>query len=150
MKGFYERLREDIAEYEGRHDEFIYLAPEWYRFLTNLMEHPRLPSRLKPLVCCAIAYFILPADVISEEVEGPYGYVDDIFFSAYVARELLRRGAEAELLAEAWEGEGEISELIPEILARETDLIGDNASAIFEYTGFSELLSLLDGGPRPG
>jgi uncharacterized membrane protein YkvA (DUF1232 family) len=143
VKDFYQGLREDIAEYEGKHDDWIYLAPEWYRLLTNLLDNPRLPVRLKPLVCCGIAYFILPADVIPEEVYGPYGYVDDIFFSAYVADQVARLSGDPELLRDAWEGEGEVLELVRDVLTKEKQLVEDKAELILQYTGCSNLLALL-------
>jgi uncharacterized membrane protein YkvA (DUF1232 family) len=99
---------------------------------------------LKPLVSCAIAYFIIPADVISEEIHGPYGYIDDIFFCALVANEIIKRTGDPHLLVENWEGEGNIAELVEEMLQKEEELIGSNKKLILSYTGLSELLGLLD------
>jgi len=31
------------------------------------------------------AYLITPADVISEDIHGPYGYIDDIYFCTFIA-----------------------------------------------------------------
>ena len=144
MKDFYDKLRSDIEAYEGRHDDFIYMTPYWYRFLTNLLDDSRLPYRLKPLVSCAIAYFIIPADVISEEIYGPYGYIDDIYFCAFIGKQILVRTKDPALLVENWEGEGDILELIDETLEKEEELIGENKKLILNYTGCSELLKLLD------
>jgi uncharacterized membrane protein YkvA (DUF1232 family) len=143
MKDFFNELAADIAQYEGRHDEFIYLTPYWYRLMTNLLDDPRLPGRLKPLVSCAIAYFIIPADIISEEIHGPYGYIDDIFFCAYVADQVRTLTKKADLLIENWEGEGEIIQLVEEILKKESSLIGDQKELILQYTGCSDLLQFL-------
>jgi uncharacterized membrane protein YkvA (DUF1232 family) len=90
MKNFDVLLQEDIQAYEGRHDDLIYQAPALYRLLTRLLDDPMLPGRLRPLVLAAVAYFILPADIIPEDLQGPYGYVDDIFLGAFVA-DLVRR-----------------------------------------------------------
>lgn len=144
MKDFYDRLKSDIESYEGRHDDFIYLTPSWYRLMTNLLDDSRLPYRLKPLVSCAIAYFIIPADVISEEIYGPYGYIDDIYFCAFVANQILVRTRDPDLLVENWEGEGDILQLIDETLKKEGELIGSNKELILNYTGCSELLEILD------
>ncbi len=143
MKDFFNELITDIARYEGRHDEFIYLTPYWYKLMTNLLDDPRLPSRLKPLVSCAIAYFIIPADIISEEIHGPYGYIDDIFFCAYVADQVRTLTNNADLLSENWEGEGDIIQLVEEILEQESTLIGDQKELILQYTGCTDLLLLL-------
>jgi len=143
MKDFYDKLKSDIESYEGRHDDFIYLTPSWYRLMTNLLDDSRLPYRLKPLVSCAIAYFIIPADVISEEIHGPYGYIDDIYFCAFVANQILVRTKDPDLLVENWEGEGDIIQLIDETLKKEEELIGSNKELILNYTGCSELLEIL-------
>lgn len=144
MQDFFNELTADIAQYEGRHDEFIYLTPHWYRLMTNLLDDPRLPNRLKPMVSCAIAYFIIPADIISEETHGPYGYIDDIFFCAYVADQVRNRTNKADLLSDNWEGEGDIIQLIEEILEQEAALIGDQKELILQYTGCTELLQYSD------
>lgn len=140
MKHFDDLLKEHIGTYEGRHDDLIYLAPEFYRLLTRLLDDPRLPGNLRPLVSCAIAYFILPVDIISEDIHGPYGYVDDIFLSAFVA-DVVRKAVNSDaILAENWEGEAEIIALVAEILAKEADLIGDQRGTILQYTGCDRLL----------
>jgi len=169
MKDFYDKLKDDIKAYEGRHD----LTPEWYKLMTNLLDDPRMPHRLKPLASCAIAYFIIPADVISEEIHGPYGYIDDIYFCAFIANEIRKRtkdpaiieenwegegdilelieevlGQEKKLIEdkkieENWEGEGDILELIEEVLGQEKKLIEDKKKLILNYTGCSELLGML-------
>lgn len=144
MKDFYDKLKSDIESYEGRHDDFIYLTPSWYRLMTNLLDDSRLPYRLKPLVSCAIAYFIIPADVISEEIHGPYGYIDDIYFCAFVANQIIVRTRDPNLLVENWEGEGNILQLTDETLKKEKELIGSNKNLILNYTGCSELLEILD------
>ena len=144
MKDFYKKLKQDIETYEGRHDEFIYFTPEWFKLMANLLDDARLPYRLKPLVSCAIAYFIIPADIISEEIHGPYGYIDDIFFCAFVAKEIVKRTKDEALLAENWEGEGDIIELVDQMLKSENELIGSNKKLILDYTGCTQLLELLD------
>lgn len=144
MKDFYEKLKQDIETYEGRHDEFIYFTPEWFKLMTNLLDDARLPYRLKPLVSCAIAYFIIPADIISEEIHGPYGYIDDIFFCAFVVKEIEKRTKDEALLVENWEGEGDIMQLVDQMLKDEEELIGDKKKLILDYTGCTQLLEFLD------
>jgi uncharacterized membrane protein YkvA (DUF1232 family) len=141
MKNFADILKEHIGAYEGRHDDLIYLAPEFYRLLTNLLDDPRLPGRLRPLVSCAIAYFILPADIISEDIYGPYGYVDDILLSALVANAVRSVVGVDTILVENWGGEAEIVPLINEVLAKERDLIGDERAHILHYTGCDQLFN---------
>jgi uncharacterized membrane protein YkvA (DUF1232 family) len=140
MKAFDELLRQEIAVYEGRHDDLIYLAADFYRLLTRLLDDPHLPLRLRPLISSAIAYFILPADIISEELHGPYGYVDDIWLCAYVANVVQQQLGDEAILVENWDGEAPLIPLIREILDKEEDLIGDERDKILWYTGCAELV----------
>ena len=141
MRAFDELLREEIAFYEGRHDDLIYLAPDFYCLLTDLLDDPRLPTRLRPLISCAIAYFILPADIISEALLGPYGYVDDIWLCAYVADEVRRDLNDDAILVENWTGEAPLLSLIDEILDKEQELIGQERDKILWYTGCTPVSS---------
>jgi uncharacterized membrane protein YkvA (DUF1232 family) len=140
MKNFYELLKDKISDYEGRHDDLIYLAPEFYGLLTNLLDDARLPKRMRPLISCAIAYFILPADIISEDIYGPYGYIDDIFLSALAADAARRAAGSDDLLTDNWNGEVEIIPLLEEIFDKEKELIGDQRMKILEYTGCDQFL----------
>jgi uncharacterized membrane protein YkvA (DUF1232 family) len=138
VKSFDQLLHADIADYEGRHDDLIYQAPAFYRLLTHLLDDPRLPRKLRPLVLAAIAYFILPVDIIPEELEGPYGYVDDIWLCAFVAQRVMQEIGTQEILETHWDGEGDVLRLVEEILAEETNLIGDKGALIFDYIGFDQ------------
>jgi len=145
MKTFDQLLEEDIAAYEGRHDDLIYQAPALYRLLTRLLDDPLLPGRLRPLVIAAIAYFILPADIIPEDIHGPYGYVDDIFLCTFVADRVLREMDSEDILVNNWDGEASIVPLVQEILAQEADLIGDQRERILWYIGYEYLAGEGDG-----
>jgi uncharacterized membrane protein YkvA (DUF1232 family) len=139
MKSFDQLLQEDIADYEGRHDELIYQAPAFYRLLTRLLDDPRLPKKLRPLVLAAIAYFILPVDVIPEELEGPYGYVDDIWLCAFVAERVRREVGGEAILVENWDGEAPVVELVEELLVEEDLLTGEESKRVLAYIGFERL-----------
>jgi uncharacterized membrane protein YkvA (DUF1232 family) len=140
MKSFDQLLEEDIAAYEGRHDDLIFQAPSFYRLLVSLLDDPLLPSSWRPLVLGAVAYFILPADVISEDLYGPYGYVDDIFLCAFVAERILAKLGET-LIVENWDGEAPILPLIEDILSAEEELIGEERSKILDYIEFDQLMA---------
>jgi uncharacterized membrane protein YkvA (DUF1232 family) len=149
VKSFYDSLKKDIAAYEGRHDEFIYLAPEWYRLMTSLIDTPRLPDRFRPLVACAIAYFIMPADVVPEEICGPYGYLDDIWFCAFIAREIVERTGDRRLIVENWEGEGDVEGMMSDLLGREGEFVGEKREQILKYTGCAQVLRWLGNERKP-
>lgn len=140
MNSFDKLLEEQISAYEGRHDDLIYQAPELYRLLTKMLDDPILPIRLRPIVISAIAYFILPNDIIPEELHGPYGYVDDIFLSAFVADRVRNEIGSNDILTNNWDGEADIASLIEEILSKEEELVGDQKKRILGYIGYEYLI----------
>jgi uncharacterized membrane protein YkvA (DUF1232 family) len=138
MKDFYLLLQDEIKTYEGRHDDLIYLAPDFYRLLTRLLDDPSLPEQLRSLIACGIAYFILPADIISEELYGPYGYVDDIWLCCYIVEIVGNEVGDDNILTENWEGEAPLIPLISEVLEKEKDLIGNERQKILWYVGINK------------
>ncbi len=151
MESFYHRLQDQVKEYEGRHQHLIRLTPEWFQLLSNLLSHPGVPPNLRPMICCAIAYFVAPEDVIAEDVIGAYGYVDDIFFSAYVASGIMRLTGSEEPVRDSWGGSEDIVPLVRDVLNKRAELlsgsskvpIDESVNYILDYTGYSELLDML-------
>jgi uncharacterized membrane protein YkvA (DUF1232 family) len=138
MKNFDQLLQEDIANYEGRHDDLIYQAPALYRLMTHLLDDPELPNKLRPLVLATIAYFILPVDVIPEALEGPYGYIDDIWLCAWVAEKVRKEVGKNEILVSNWDGETGIIPLVEEILTNEKMLTENKGKLVMEYIGWTD------------
>jgi uncharacterized membrane protein YkvA (DUF1232 family) len=140
VKSYDELLIEDIGKYEGRHDDLIHQAPALYRLLVALLDDPRLPDRLRPLVSCAIAYFILPGDVMPESIYGPDGYIDDIWLTATVADMVRHHIGHDNILTENWDGESDVLDLVNGIVTNETELIGDQRNRILAYCGCDQVM----------
>lgn len=139
MKRFDAILEKDISGYDGEFCQLIAEAPALYKLMTRLLDDSECPRSMSPLVIAAIAYFILPEDIIPEEKYGPIGYVDDIYLCAFVANEVAKESASTEILARNWEGKAPIDKLVKEILDREKELIGDKKERIMQYIGFNQL-----------
>lgn len=104
----------------------------------DLLDDPRLPGRLRPLLLAAIAYFILPADVYPEDLHGPYGYIDDLYLCAFVADRV--RGTLGEsILLENWDGEAPLPELLDDVLAMKDEVIEAGWGRVLKYIGFDHL-----------
>jgi uncharacterized membrane protein YkvA (DUF1232 family) len=138
MKRFDKLLEEDVSSYKGKHKELIAQAPALYRLMTQLLDDKALPSHLSQLVIAAIAYFILPGDVIPEDKYGPLGFVDDIFLCAFVADQVRKETSSDDILIRNWDGKTPIIPLIKEILGSEEELIGDKKQTIKEYIGYEQ------------
>ena len=139
MKRFDAILEKDISGYEGEFSQLIHQAPALYRMMTKLLDDRALPRSMSPLVIAAIAYFILPGDIIPEEKYGPAGYVDDIYLCAFIANEVTKESASPDILARNWDGNVPVATLVNEILDREKELIGDKKDRIMQYIGYDQL-----------
>ncbi|MFZ3149391.1 MAG: DUF1232 domain-containing protein [Methanothrix sp.] len=139
MKRFDAILEEDISGYDGEFSQLIHQAPALYKMMTRLLDDQALPRSMSQLVIAAIAYFILPGDIIPEEKYGPIGYVDDIYLCAFVANEVTKESASPDILARNWDGKVPVNALIREILDREKELIGNKKDHIMQYIGYDQL-----------
>jgi uncharacterized membrane protein YkvA (DUF1232 family) len=139
LKRFDDLLERDISDYKGEFKELIQQAPALYRLMTKLLDDRALPSQMSPLVIAAIAYFILPEDIIPEDKFGPVGYVDDIYLCAFVANEVMKAAGTQEILTRNWDGNTPVVALIMEILEREQELIDDKKDRIMQYIGYDQL-----------
>jgi uncharacterized membrane protein YkvA (DUF1232 family) len=139
LKRFDAILEKDISGYDGEFSQLIAQAPALYRMMTKLLDDRALPRSMSPLVIAAIAYFILPGDIIPEEKYGPAGYVDDIYLCAFIANEVTKESASPDILARNWDGNVPIATLVKEILDREKELIGDKKDRIMQYIGYDQL-----------
>jgi uncharacterized membrane protein YkvA (DUF1232 family) len=135
MKSFSELLEEDVASYNGRHENLISQAPAFYGLMQNLLDDPDLPGRMRPIVLAALGYFVIPGDIISEELHGPAGYIDDIYVCSLVAEHIRRELKTEELLARNWQGSTPLPHLIQEFVSKEKDLLGDKKGQILDFLG---------------
>jgi uncharacterized membrane protein YkvA (DUF1232 family) len=139
MKRFDVLLEEDIKGYVGENGDLIREAPALYRLMTRLLDDQSLPAGQSQLVIAAIAYFIMPSDVIPEEDLGPRGYMDDIFLCAMVASQVMKESGSKDILIRNWDGHRPVVALVEEILANERELIGDKKESILQYIGYDQL-----------
>ena len=103
MKNYYDFLKNELNNFQGDFDKFIYNLPEFFNLLCDLLNED-LEREDRKLINSALAYFVVPNDVISEEIYGPLGYVDDIFACVVVLLEIKKKYG-IELLEKLWTGE---------------------------------------------
>lgn len=143
MTNYEDEIRSIAADYQGEHQELVANLPFVYRLFTRLLESPELPSKMRPLLLAAVAYFVLPVDVISEDISGPRGFYDDIFLSAFVLSQIARELGSWETIESAWEGPGTAQMLAAEVLNSEHALVGDQRDVILWYIGYEHLQKAL-------
>src|SRR5438128_5046571 len=117
-KRFYDRVRSSIQDFInkkggviGKTAEFLLLVPDVFILLWRLTTDRRVSGKNKVLLGSAVAYFILPFDLIPEAIVGPIGYLDDLVFAAYVLNKVLT-STDPAVLREHWSGKDDVLETI--------------------------------------
>src|SRR5258706_7179082 len=92
LLSFYDRLREAIFKVvEKRGGKLsegtiraLMLVPDVFILLVRLALDKEVPGSSRALIGGAIAYFILPFDLLPEAILGPAGYLDDLVLATAV------------------------------------------------------------------
>ena len=132
---FYDRIRNTIQRYVdskgaliGKTAGFMLLVPDVFILLWRLTTDSRVNGKDKVLLGSAVAYYVMPFDLIPEALVGPAGYLDDLVFGVYVLNKILGN-VDASILREHWSGSEDVLDSIQNVLnAAEslggTDLVG--------------------------
>ena len=91
--------------------------------MANLSRDERVSRQVRAKLAGAVTYFINPLDFVPELIFGPAGLVDDVALAAYVLRELLET-TDPSIVREHWEGDGDILDLIRQVLAVADAMLG--------------------------
>jgi mannose-6-phosphate isomerase len=128
--GFYRSLRAQVKAWAESHSgkdhpwlRYVLLAPDLLHLLLCLMADPKVPAKPKSMLAGVLAYFLLPVDLMPESLIGPVGYLDDVALTAFALNQLLSQ-TDPEVLRGHWAGDGDILEVIQEIVKRADEMIG--------------------------
>ena len=127
---FYDRIRNTIQRYVdgkgkvlGKTAEFLLLVPDIFILLWRLTTDSRVNGKDKILLGSAVAYYIMPFDLIPEAIEGPAGYLDDLVFGVYVLNKVLG-SVDASVVREHWSGSEDVLDAIKRVLNSAESLVG--------------------------
>ncbi|MFC1564354.1 YkvA family protein [candidate division KSB1 bacterium] len=127
---FYLKLREKIKKWleskegkENRWADILMLAPDMFYLLWKLSLDPDVPAKSKAMLAGAVAYFVLPVDLLPEAILGPFGYLDDIALAAYVLNKVVN-DTPPELIRKYWAGEHDILMVIKNVLGVADSMLG--------------------------
>lgn len=127
-------LKENLESYNGRYEEYIDYSPEIFNLLTKLLglEDIKEIDRLK--ISAAIAYFVVPNDIIPENIYGPYGYVDDLFIATYVIKDIAKK-IKYDKLQELWLGDENINDIIDLCYNKSKKIVAEEKNEILQLVG---------------
>jgi len=136
MQDYLTFLKGQVEGYEGDYQEIVTHVPTYFALLTGLLDDSRFPAELRPVVNCALAYFISPFDFGDDEAVGAEGYVDDVFVCALAVGKIRERVDDQQVMLDHWEGEDDIFKLSERIIETLSEELGeDSINLIREYTG---------------
>lgn len=134
FKEFYDVLRENLDSYEGDYEDFVNYGPELFKLLTNILEEKRIEPEIKLKVSAAIAYFVIPYDVIPEQIYGPSGYIDDIFVCAHVIGDI-KNDLGYGMLESIWDNQEDLNDIIEECYEKSSAILEEKTDEILKYVG---------------
>ena len=147
LLSFYDRLREKILhtieKREGRRGakltegtvRALLLVPDVFILLVRLALDKNVPGSTRALIGGALAYFILPVDLLPEAILGGAGYLDDLVLATAVLAQAF--GGDLEPHARKhWSGSEDLRVVIRDISETAQSLLGQNL-----YNRLRKLLS---------
>ena len=134
FKDFSDVLLENLTNFNGSYPDFIDYGPNLFNLLCDLLNQEEISSNERLIINAAIAYYVVPMDIIPEEIYGPYGYIDDIFITVYVLKKIANsRGYD--FLQNLWKLDEDIIYVIDACYNGSLELLGDKINDILIYVG---------------
>ena len=110
MKEYYDFLKEEINNFQGTFPKYVLYTSDFFRLLCKLTEED-INLNFRTKINSALAYFVIPNDLIPEDRYGPAGYIDDIYACCHVLNEIKDEHG-LKLLSDLWEGEEDFEKVL--------------------------------------
>lgn len=133
LLSFYDRLRARIVvavERKGgrlgtKAVTALLLVPDMFVLLVRLALDPEVPGSTRALIGGAIAYFVLPVDLMPEAIVGGAGYLEDLVLATAVLAQTF--GDDLEPYARKyWSGPDDLRKVISDVTGAAQGLVGTN------------------------
>lgn len=134
FKDYFDVLAYNLEAYKGEYAPFIDHGPELFRFLNELLIIREFSNEDRLKISAAIAYYVVPMDVIPEQLYGPYGYIDDIFITSYVVKDLSNRYG-YNYLEKYWKGKEKLKSVVQECYERSSEILEEKTVEILDFVG---------------
>jgi len=89
------------------------MLPNLIKLVGRLLKDPRVPRRSKVALGMAAAYVVSPIDLVPEFIPV-FGWADDVLFILFAIDSLIERSG-PEVVAEHWDGPGDLLAMIREV-----------------------------------
>jgi uncharacterized membrane protein YkvA (DUF1232 family) len=132
---FYDRIRNTMRSYVekkgpllGKTADFLLLVPDVFILLWRLTIDARVEGKDKVLLGSAVAYYVMPFDLVPEAIVGPIGYLDDLVLGVFVLNRVIG-SVDASVIREHWSGSENVLDMIQRVLNAASGLIGDDTTS---------------------
>jgi uncharacterized membrane protein YkvA (DUF1232 family) len=99
----------------------VFMMPNIIKLVGRLLKDPRVPRRAKISLGLAAAYVMSPIDLIPEVVPVA-GWADDVIIVMFAIDALIDR-AGPEIVAEHWDGPGDLLALVRDVVGFSRNLV---------------------------
>jgi uncharacterized membrane protein YkvA (DUF1232 family) len=133
MLAFYDRLRGRVVGALERRGgrigrgaaDALMVVPDVFMLLVRLALDPKVPAATRGLIGGALAYFVLPFDLLPEALVGGLGFLDDLVLAAAVLTQAL--GPDLEPVAQRyWSGRQELRQVLRDVVGAAQSLLGES------------------------
>ena len=106
--------------------------------LTDILNEKKISPVIRLKISAALAYFVAPYDIIPERIFGPMGFVDDIYISVLVLKNI-ENDLGMGYLESLWKGDNDLSDVLEECYENSIDILGEEVYKIIKYVGLDYL-----------
>lgn len=133
LLSFYDRLRQRVSDFlEERGgslgqtaSDYLLLVPDIFILLSRLALDKDVPKDQRALIGSALAYFVMPIDLLPEVFMGPMGYLDDLVLTAAVLSRAF--GDDLERFTDRhWSGSDKLRGVLADLSTTAESLVGKN------------------------
>jgi uncharacterized membrane protein YkvA (DUF1232 family) len=133
LLAFYDRLRHAVADTLERRggrlgrpvSDALLLVPDLFMLLARLALDREVPAQTRTLIGGALAYFIVPIDLLPEAFVGAAGFVDDLVLGAAVLSQVMSPEME-ERARRYWSGREDVLRVLRDVAGTAQSLLGEN------------------------
>ena len=131
LLSFYDHLRDRVVETVERRSgrlgsntvQALLLVPDVFMLLLRISLDKNVPKGQRALVASALAYFVLPIDLLPEAILGPVGTIDDLVLGLAMLSQAF--GKDLEPFAEKyWSGPKSVRTVLRDVLGAAESLLG--------------------------
>lgn len=133
LLSFYDRLRARVSRYVEKRGgkvgpavaDALLLVPDVFFLLARLTLDKDVPKEKRALIGSALAYFLLPVDILPEAIVGPVGYIDDLVLGLSVLAQAFGRDLEP-YAQKYWSGSQSLRTVMRDVLGAAEGLLSED------------------------